>query len=245
MQRGLKESQVQAMSQSPNQSPKDQQKDLHVQAFDDKVKERLAWGEKEKKYQATIHILEEKLRNVEFNNDLQLQEAKGERRKLAQENEALRAQIQRMKIAAENPVRSRQDEKLINGLRRKVGDYEANLEKTEKELAKAQAKLVKNAEGRASVVRQLKEKYDRGMGGLKKRINVLENEMTKQARDLKTEREHCYALMSQLEKDLQQLQEQNHTTEQIMDDLFRLQEDLAHRPAARPTRIAVEALMYS
>ncbi|XP_070007340.1 uncharacterized protein [Nicotiana sylvestris] len=49
----------------------------HVQAFDDKILERLAWGEKEKEYKATIHDLREELRNVTFNNDLQAQEAKG------------------------------------------------------------------------------------------------------------------------------------------------------------------------
>lgn len=63
----------------------------HVQAFDDKIQERLAWEEREKEYQATIHDLREKLRNVTFNNDLQAQEAEGERRRLVRENEALRA----------------------------------------------------------------------------------------------------------------------------------------------------------
>ncbi|XP_070026286.1 uncharacterized protein [Nicotiana sylvestris] len=118
-----------------------------------------------------------------------------------------------MRIAAENPGRSRKDEKLIYSLTQKVRDYEDDLQKTEAELADARAKLAKNAEGWASFVRQLKEKYNKGMVGLKKKVNVLENEMAKQARDFKAEREHCYALMSQLEKDMQQLQEQNHTAE--------------------------------
>ncbi|XP_070007750.1 uncharacterized protein [Nicotiana sylvestris] len=145
----------------------------------------------------------------------QAQEVEGERRRLAKENEALRAQIQKMKKAAENPIKSERDEKLINKLRLKVCDYGFDLEKTEAELAKARAKLAKNAEGRASFVRQLKEKYDKGMVGLKKKVNVLENEMTKQERDFKAEREHCYSLMSRLEKDMQQLQEQNHTTKEV------------------------------
>ncbi|XP_070017965.1 uncharacterized protein [Nicotiana sylvestris] len=73
-----------------------------------------------------------------------------------------------------------------------VRDYEDDLQKTEVELANARAKLAKNAEGWASFVRQLKEKYDKGM---------------------------------------------------IMDDLFRLQEDMVQRPATRPTGAVVEALM--
>ncbi|XP_070023372.1 uncharacterized protein [Nicotiana sylvestris] len=153
---------------------------------------------------------------MEFNNDLQAQEAESERRRLAQENEALQAQVRKMRIAAENPGRSRKDEKLIYSLMQKVRDYEDDLQKTGAELANARAKLAKNVEERASFVRQLKEKYDKGMLGLKKKVNALENEMTKQARDFKAEREHCYALMSQLEKDLQQLQKQNQTAEQVL-----------------------------
>jgi len=154
----------------------------------------FAWGENEKKNQAEIHALKEKLRNMEFNNDLQAQEAEGERRKLAQENEALRAQVRKMKIEIENPGRSRKDEKLIYNLTQKVRDFEDDL--AEAELADARAKLAKNAEGWASFVRQLKEKYDKGMVSIKIKVNVLENEMAKQARDFKAEREHCYALMS-------------------------------------------------
>ncbi|XP_070005060.1 uncharacterized protein [Nicotiana sylvestris] len=64
---------------------------------------------------------------------------------------------------------------------------------------------------------KLKEKYDKGITGLEKKINTLESEMTKQAKNFKAEREDCYALMSQIEEDLQQLQEQNHTATQVME----------------------------
>nr|XP_009796913.1 PREDICTED: uncharacterized protein LOC104243430 [Nicotiana sylvestris] len=47
----------------PEPKPERPAKRPHVQAFDDKVQERLAWGEKEKKYQVAIHTLEEKLRS--------------------------------------------------------------------------------------------------------------------------------------------------------------------------------------
>nr|XP_009774690.1 PREDICTED: tropomyosin-1-like [Nicotiana sylvestris]XP_016487725.1 PREDICTED: tropomyosin-1-like [Nicotiana tabacum] len=122
-----------------------------------------------------------------------------------------------MKITAENPVRSRKDKKLIHSLRRKVCDYGADLEKTEGELAKAREKLSRNAEERASFVQQLKEKYNKGITGLKEKLNTLENEMAKQTKNFKAEREHCYALMSQLEENLQQLQEQNHTSTQVLE----------------------------
>ncbi|XP_070026368.1 uncharacterized protein [Nicotiana sylvestris] len=47
------------------------------------------------------------------------QEAEGERRRLVRENEALRAQVRQLKIEAENPGRSRKDERLIYNLTQK------------------------------------------------------------------------------------------------------------------------------
>ncbi|XP_019259543.1 PREDICTED: uncharacterized protein LOC109237668 isoform X2 [Nicotiana attenuata] len=211
-----------------------------------------------------------------------------------------------MKIAAENQEMSQIDERLINGLRRKISKYEDDLKKSEGSLARARAHLAKNVEGRAEFARQLKRKYDGEVANLKKNLTTLENEMAKQTKNFKTETEHCYALMSQLEEDMQQLQDQSHhdtqvlearslqigrllqekgiirervraiadyivrkchecedmtrTTffatvmtfvRQIMNDLDRLQGDLAHRPVARPADVprapgvVLEALLYS
>ncbi|XP_070002706.1 uncharacterized protein [Nicotiana sylvestris] len=158
----------------------------HVQAFDDKIQERLAWGEKEKEYKAIIHDLREELRNVTFNNELQAQEAEG---------------------------RSRKDERLIYNLTQKVRDYEDDLQKAESELAKARARLSKSAEGRAAFIQRMKERYEKGVTCWEKVIGNLEGEMAKQAKNFKAEREHCYSLMARLERDLKQLQEQNQVAE--------------------------------
>jgi len=101
----------------------------------------------------------------------------GEKKRLARENEALRVQIQKMKIAAENQGRSENDERFISSLRQKVCDYGADLTKAEEELAKARAKLAKKAEERARYVQQLKQKYDRGVAILRKKLTNLENKM--------------------------------------------------------------------
>ncbi|XP_070029015.1 uncharacterized protein [Nicotiana sylvestris] len=227
-----------------------------------------------------------------------------ERRRLVRENEALRAQVRQLKIEVENPGRSRKDERLIYNLTQKVRDYEDDLQKAESELA-TQARLAKRAEGRAAFIQQMKERYERGVIGWEKAIGNLEGKMAKQAKKFKVEREHWYALMAWLERDLQQLQEKNQVakrtlearTEQIgrllqekgiirervkrvanyiamkcsscedmtrymffatvmiyirrvMEDLYRLQGDLASRPATRPNdapRVprTIEALMYS
>lgn len=120
-----------------------------------------------------------------------MQEAKGERRRLVRENEALRAQIYRIKITAENPTTRRQDEKLINSLRQKVCDNGADLEKAVVELAKTQARLAHNAEERVKFVQGLKERYDTEVMFLKKKLTTLEYEMAQQIKNFRAEREHC------------------------------------------------------
>ncbi|XP_070009427.1 uncharacterized protein [Nicotiana sylvestris] len=122
-----------------------------------------------------------------------------------------------MRIAAKNQERSQKDERLISGLKRKIVECEDDLEKSEGNLAKARAQLVKNAEGRAEFVQQLKRKYEGTTTNLKKRLITLEKEMAKQAESFKAEREYCYALMSQLEEDMQQLQGQNHRDAQVLE----------------------------
>ena len=79
------------------------------------------------------------------------------------------------------------------------------MEKSKVSLARAREQLAKNAEGRAEFVRQLKRRYDGEVTNLKKKLTTPENEMAKQTKSFKTEREHCYALMARLEEDMQQL----------------------------------------
>ncbi|XP_070013309.1 uncharacterized protein [Nicotiana sylvestris] len=151
----------------------------------------------------TISKLEGQIRDIKFDSSLQAAVDEGGKKMLARENEALRAQIQRMKIAAENLERSRTDEKLINGLRQKMCDNGADFEKAEDELARTQEKLAKNVEERVKFVQQLKGKYDKEVTSLKKTLTTLENEMAQQTKNFKAEKEHCYALMSQLEEGMQ------------------------------------------
>ncbi|XP_070047377.1 uncharacterized protein [Nicotiana tomentosiformis] len=99
------------VNDEPDPEPKRPAKRPHVQAFNDKIHERLAWGEKEKGYQAIIHVLEEKLRNLHFEKDLQAQEAEGEKKSLIRKNEALHVQLQQMNKASKlnEEAKSRKD----------------------------------------------------------------------------------------------------------------------------------------
>jgi len=65
---------------------------------------------------------------LQFEKDLQAAVDEGEKKKLAKENKALRAK----------------DEKLIDNLRRKVGEYNFDLNKSESELTRARKQLAEN-----------------------------------------------------------------------------------------------------
>ncbi|XP_070017383.1 uncharacterized protein [Nicotiana sylvestris] len=132
----------------------------HIQQFTDRAQVQWDWLTKENEYRATIRKLEKQVRELQFENSLQVAADKGEKKKLAKENEALRAQIQKLKVAVESPVRSDRDEKLIANLRQKVSDYSFDLNKAESELAKAQKQLAKNTDERVRLVKQLRERYD-------------------------------------------------------------------------------------
>lgn len=136
---------------------------------------------------------------------------------MAKENESLRTQIQRMKLAAETPVRSERDEKIITNLRWKMYDYCFDLTKAEKDLRSTQTRLSKSAEEHARLAHHLKQKYEKKVATLKKKLVAIENEMVKQVKDFKTEREHCYALIFHLQESMQQLQNQNNTDTQVLE----------------------------
>ncbi|XP_019241362.1 PREDICTED: uncharacterized protein LOC109221342 [Nicotiana attenuata] len=89
----------------------------HIQEFVEASQEQWAWLAKENEYRATISRLEKQVKDLQSENSLQATADEGEKKKLAKENEALRAQIQKMKTAAENPARSTKDEKSIKNLR--------------------------------------------------------------------------------------------------------------------------------
>ncbi|XP_070050449.1 uncharacterized protein [Nicotiana tomentosiformis] len=78
-----------------------------------------------------------------------------------------------MKIAAETPARSERDEKIITNLRRKVHDYGFDLTKAERDLFNAQVRLAKGAEEHARLAHQLKQKYDKEVAILQKKLDEM------------------------------------------------------------------------
>ncbi|XP_070004720.1 uncharacterized protein [Nicotiana sylvestris] len=144
--------------------------------------------------------------DLQFENGLQATADEGEKKKLTHENEALKAQIQKMRTAARNSERSRADERLISSLKKKALECQDDLEKSEANLAKVRAQWAKEAEEREKFMQQMKRKYEGTITSMKRKMTTLENEVAKQAKDFKADREHCYDLMAQMEEEIQQLQ---------------------------------------
>lgn len=85
-----------------------------------------------------------------------------------------------MKIAAETPVRSERDNRIIINLRQKMYDHVVDLTKAEKELAKARERIIqlgKDLEECMRLAHQAKQIYDEEVASLRKELVVLENEM--------------------------------------------------------------------
>ncbi|XP_075075908.1 uncharacterized protein LOC142162835 [Nicotiana tabacum] len=159
---------------APEPDPRRPIKRPHIQAFDDKIQERLGWGEKEKGYKATIHALEESLRNLNFEKNLQAQEAEGEKKSLICENKTLRAQFQQMKKASEAPVRSWKDQKIIANLMERMQDYDSILAKTEKASDKAKEKIIQlNEKAKSSKEHQV-IRFEEEMAQFEKREGSLD-----------------------------------------------------------------------
>ncbi|XP_019235757.1 PREDICTED: uncharacterized protein LOC109216083 [Nicotiana attenuata] len=78
-----------------HQEPERPAKRPHVQQFTDESREQWDWLEKETNYRATISKLEGQIRDLKFDNSVQAAADEGEKKKLAQENKALRSQIQK------------------------------------------------------------------------------------------------------------------------------------------------------
>ncbi|XP_019259385.1 PREDICTED: uncharacterized protein LOC109237526 [Nicotiana attenuata] len=154
---------------------------------------------------------------LQFENGVQAAADEGEKKKLTQENEALKAQIRKMKIVANNPKRSRADERLISGLNKKILECQEDLEKSEDSLAKIRAQWTTNAEERARFVQQMKRNYEGTITSLRRKVTTLEDEAAKQAKDFKADREHCYALMARMEEEIQNLQNQHLHDSQVLE----------------------------
>lgn len=77
--------------------------------------------------------------------------------------------------------------------------YAGDLTKTEKELGRVRERITQLGEDMENCLRLARQKnqnHEEEVYGLRKYMNVLENEMGRQVEDFRAEREHCYILLN-------------------------------------------------
>ncbi|XP_070013919.1 uncharacterized protein [Nicotiana sylvestris] len=175
----------------------------HLQNFTESSQEQWGWLAKEKSYTAEIGQLKHKIRDLEFENSVQAAANEGDKKKLVQENEMLRAQIRQMRLDADKQQRSRSDERLIKGLKTKIVEYRDELKKSEGTIAELQAQWAKRTKERTQYLQQVRKDYENTIANLKRKMITLEDKAAKQAQAFETESGHCYDLLARMEVEIQ------------------------------------------
>ncbi|XP_070005449.1 uncharacterized protein [Nicotiana sylvestris] len=181
----------------------------HILNFAESSQEQWDWLAKEKGYRVEIIKLKQQMEGLKFENNVQVATDLGEKNRLAQENEALRAQIQQIRIAADNQQRSRSDERLIKGIKMEISECRSELENLENTIAGLEAHWAKRTEERNRYLQQLKRDHEQTIANLKRKVATLEDKAAKQARTFEAENRHCYDLLAQMEVEIQQWQNQH------------------------------------
>ncbi|XP_070011435.1 uncharacterized protein [Nicotiana sylvestris] len=162
------------------------------------------WLAKERGYCAEIGKLKQQVEGLKYEHNVQVATDLGEKNRLTRENEMLRAQIEHMKIDADNRQRSRSDERLIKGLRMEIGECRSESENLENTIAGLEAHCARRTEKRNRYLQQLKRDHEQAIANLKKKVVTLEDRAFEQTRTLGVENKHCHKLLTQMEVEIQQ-----------------------------------------
>ncbi|XP_070029702.1 uncharacterized protein [Nicotiana sylvestris] len=174
----------------------------HIQEFVEASQEPWDWLAKERKYRAEIGKLKQQVKDLKFENKVQIVADEGEKNKLAQENEALKAQIRQMRVDADNQQRSRSDERLINGLKKEIMERRDDLKKFEGAVAQLRAQWAKITKERTQYLQQVKKEYEKTIAKLKGKMTTLEDKAAKQAEAYEIKSGHCYDLLARMKDEI-------------------------------------------
>ncbi|XP_070017865.1 uncharacterized protein [Nicotiana sylvestris] len=181
----------------------------HLKDFAESSQEQWNWLAKERGYRAEIGELKQQVESLKFDNSMQVAADRGETNRLAQENEELRAQIQKLRMAPDKQPRSRSDEQLIKVLKNEVREWRDGLEKSENVMAELKEQWGTRADNRRRYLNQLKCDHEKTVANMKRKVATLEGKAVKQAEDFQIESRHCYDLLAQIEVEVQQLKNQH------------------------------------
>ncbi|XP_070003527.1 uncharacterized protein [Nicotiana sylvestris] len=181
----------------------------HLKDFTESSQEQWNWLAKEKGYRAEIGKLKQQVESLKFNNSMQVVADRGKKNKLAQENEELWAQIQKLRMAPDKQPRSRSDEQLIKGLKNEVREWRDGLEKSENDMAELKVQWSTRADKHRRYLNQLKRDHEKTVANIKRMVATLEGKAVKQAEDFQIESRHYYDLLAQIEVKVRQLKNQH------------------------------------
>ncbi|XP_070023004.1 uncharacterized protein [Nicotiana sylvestris] len=181
----------------------------HLRDFAESSQEQWNWLAKEKDYRTEIGELKQQVESLKFNNSMQVAADRGEKNRLAQENEELGAQIQKLRMALDKQPRSRLDEQLIKGLRSEVREWRDGLEESENVMAELKVQWRTRADKHRRYLNQLKHDHEKTLANMKRKVAALEVKAVEQAEDFQIESRHCYDLLAQMEVEVRQLKNQH------------------------------------
>ncbi|XP_070028718.1 uncharacterized protein [Nicotiana sylvestris] len=128
----------------------------HLQEFAKASQEHWDRLAKEREYLAEIGKLKQQIKDLKFKNKVQVAADKGKKNRLTRESENLKAQIRRMKMDANNQLRSRADTRLIAELRSQVSKSREDLEGSEAFIARMRIRWARvTAAGREHLWQEL------------------------------------------------------------------------------------------
>ncbi|XP_070011223.1 golgin IMH1-like [Nicotiana sylvestris] len=189
----------------------------HILNFTELSQKQWDWLAKERGYRAEISKLKRQVESLKYEHNVQVATDLGEKNRLTQENEMLRAQIEQMRIDVDNQQRSRSDERLIKGLRMEIGECRSESENLENTIAGLEAHWAKRTEKRNQYLQQLKRDHEQTIANLKKKVVTLEDRAAEQARTFEAENRRCHKLLAQMEVEIQQWQNQYLQDSRIFD----------------------------
>nr|XP_016450650.1 PREDICTED: uncharacterized protein LOC107775434 [Nicotiana tabacum] len=178
----------------------------HVQDFAESSQAQWGWMEKEKGYQFEIGRLKQQIEKLKYENSLQIDVDTGEKNRLTQENEALKAKVQRVRKEANNQPRSRSDQRLINGLNQQLKESQESLEKSEASRARMQVRWEKGTRERRKYLQQVKRGYEMSIEILTETNSTLQERVVRQGREAREERKQCYDMMAIMEAQMEKFQ---------------------------------------
>jgi len=181
----------------------------HIRDFTESSQRHWDWLAKEKGYCAEISRLKQQVEGMRYEHNVQIATDLGERNRLIQENEMLRAQIKQIRLDADRQPRRRSDEQLIKGLKGEIREWRDGLEKSENIIAELRAQWDTRADKHRRYLNQLEGDHEKTVAKIKREMATLEIKAASQAKDFQIESRYWYDSIAQMKLEVRRLKHQH------------------------------------